>query len=128
MPNQGVVLLEGFCLLSNALVRESVDIVIWIDVDQETCRQRRKVSRFPKPSGWDFAEYFDSMVWPAHTAYAKGFRRAYQHSQDSVKRLNGCLPIAAVVDHASRFVRACYTRRLGPVARDDRTQKLKPES
>lgn len=62
-----VVLVEGFCLMHDKRVRALFDRVVWLELDESTCRERR-VSHWP--DGWHSSdEYFDECVWPAHKRY-----------------------------------------------------------
>merc|ERR1711974_218955 len=60
-----VVIVEGYCLLHDARVCDLLQGLIWVDIDEKTCKQRRT----SYPRGWDHTAYFDECIWPAHSRY-----------------------------------------------------------
>ena len=68
---RGVLLLEGFCILENKMVRDMSDIIFHLDISKAVCRERRRTSsKYSHPKrDWTFEQYFEEAIWPAHEAY-----------------------------------------------------------
>lgn len=60
-----VVLAEGYSLLHSECVRRMLHGVIWVEIDESTCWERRH----SYPRGWDRAAYFSQCIWTAHRRY-----------------------------------------------------------
>lgn len=56
------VIVEGNSLFCSQRFSELLSSLIWIDLDEDTCWQRR--SAYPK--GWWAATYFRECIWPGH--------------------------------------------------------------
>ena len=60
-----IVIVEGHCLFSCERVHRLLNCLIWIDVAEEDCWNRR--SQYPK--GWEPAHYFYKCLWPGHVQH-----------------------------------------------------------
>ena len=61
---ESVLLVEGFSLLYSSFVYHLADIVLLLDIDPKTAKERRlRRCRFELPL------YFDEMIWPYHEKY-----------------------------------------------------------
>ena len=72
-----LVVLEGFCVLSDARVAALADLVVRLECPRDEALQRR-VAR----DGGDAArcaEYFAASVWPAHLEYARATAAVAAH-------------------------------------------------
>ncbi|CAK0804047.1 unnamed protein product [Prorocentrum cordatum] len=61
-----IVLAEGYSLLHSERVRRMLCGVIWVEIDELTCWQRRGHSY---PQNWDRDAYFSQCIWSAHQRY-----------------------------------------------------------
>ena len=57
-----IVIVEGHCLFSSDRLRRLLNCLVWLDVEQEECWNRR--TQYPK--GWEPAHYFYKCLWPGH--------------------------------------------------------------
>ena len=57
-----IVIVEGHCLFSSERMCRLLNGLIWMDVDQEGCWDRRA----QYPEGWEPAHYFYKCLWPGH--------------------------------------------------------------
>eukprot|EP00930_Biecheleria_cincta_P023819 TRINITY_DN17137_c0_g1_i1.p1 TRINITY_DN17137_c0_g1~~TRINITY_DN17137_c0_g1_i1.p1 ORF type:complete len:273 (+),score=23.27 TRINITY_DN17137_c0_g1_i1:102-920(+) len=80
-----VVLVEGYCLLHDDRVWSLLDKVIWLEVDQDTCCDRRD----KWPTEWSTKKaYFEQCIWPAHQRYkASVFQRSSDRQESGDKRI-----------------------------------------
>ena len=78
-----VVLVKGNCILHDARVRKLLDAVIWLEVDEITCRKRRESC----PRGWTKDSYVTECIWPAHCRY-----RDFVFGPSQMPQPSGILP------------------------------------
>ena len=57
-----IVIVEGHCLFSSERLYLCFNSLIWLDVDEEGCWDRRA----EYPGGWEPAHYFYKCLWPGH--------------------------------------------------------------
>ena len=57
-----IVIVEGHCLFSSERLYRFLNSLIWLDVDEEGCWDRRA----EYPGGWEPAHYFYKCLWPGH--------------------------------------------------------------
>jgi len=66
----GIVVVEGYCVLYSSRVRDLLDCLAWVEIDQATCFERRAAKELGScPTGWEKDEYFAECIWPFHCRY-----------------------------------------------------------
>ncbi|CAJ1448554.1 unnamed protein product [Effrenium voratum] len=60
--DSSIILVEGHCLFSSKRLFQVLNGLVWLDVDEESCWNRR--SQYPR--GWQPARYFHECLWPGH--------------------------------------------------------------
>ena len=111
----GLVVVEGFCLLADPRVAALLDLVLVVDVDEATCRERRaRTCKRPAPDAWqDDAEgYFAQRIWPRHLERQREIAAlAADAGAPRVETLDGAAQTPArVAARAAALVRAAGAR------------------
>ncbi len=76
-----LVVLEGFCVLSDPRVAARADVVVRLECPREEA-MRRRLARDAAAGSEDpgnSAAYFERVVWPAHLAYARSTAAVAAH-------------------------------------------------
>ncbi len=63
---EGVLVIEGFCLLYSSFIRSVANLSVYLEVDREVARERRR-SRDSFVNAR--ISYFDELIWPHHMMY-----------------------------------------------------------
>lgn len=105
-----VVLLEGFLMYSRPDIAGECHVKLFLNIDKETCCERRRATKSGGLHGAVFDQFFDSKVWTAYEAHG-----AYG-SRDDVQVLDATQPAEAVAAEALAIVRAAMSGETSQVA------------
>jgi len=94
-----MVIAEGFLLFADAELESWFGVRLFLQLDRDTCYERRLASKKAGLAGDRFDRYFDRNIWPAHEAHGRPLL-------DGAHILDGSRPSTEVVAKAKSLVQA----------------------
>jgi uridine kinase len=102
MPDNLVIVVEGFLLFHEESVCSMLDAHMWLEADCKTCslrRYKRSKRNRPKYSSDAFEQLYRSAIWPQFENY----REAQLRNAPAALRLDAALSLPALVDKAASY-------------------------